>query len=215
MIDLLSVNNVIFTLFGYPMSLVEFLGTLFNLWCVWLVSVGSILTWPIGIVGVILFGVLFYQIQLYSDLLEQVYYFITGFIGWWMWKKGAKKDGEGLVVFRNTKKENLVSLVLIGIGTFLLSVVVSRVHIWFPAVFSVAASYPFLDALTTSMSFMAQWLMAKRKLESWILWIIVDVIGIGLYFAKGVVFVSLLYFVFLILASRGFFNWLKIWKSRE
>src|SRR5262245_63952313 len=88
----LRVETVLVTVFGYPMSYLEFTGTVFNLWSVWLVARKSILTWPVGIVGVILFGILFYQIQLYSDLVEQVYFLVTGFYGWWIWARGA---GEG------------------------------------------------------------------------------------------------------------------------
>lgn len=191
------------------MSLVELLGTIFNLWSVWLVAVGSILTWPIGIVGVILFGILFYQIQLYSDLLEQVYYLVTGFWGWWLWKKKSKTEGKVEVVV-SSRSENLTYLLVIGVGSVVLTAVVSRLHIWFPSIFLVAASYPFLDAITTVMSFLAQWLMARGRLESWILWIIVDVIGVGLYFVKGVVFVAALYGIFLVLATKGFINWKKM-----
>jgi len=67
------------------MSYLEFVGTLLNLWSVWLVTRNNILTWPVGNIGVIFFAVLFYQIRLYSDLIEQVYFLITGFYGWWAW----------------------------------------------------------------------------------------------------------------------------------
>src|SRR3989344_4392191 len=86
--DLLSVNTVFFTVLGYPMSYLEFFGTLFNLACVILVVRKNVWTWPVGIVGVVLFGILFYQIQLYSDLVEQGYYLITGFYFWWLWLHG-------------------------------------------------------------------------------------------------------------------------------
>lgn len=85
----------------------------------------------------------------------------------------------------------------------------SRINIYLPQYFPEPASFPYLDAFTTIMSFAATILMAKKKIECWYLWILVDIIGIGLYFAKEVVFVSALYLIFLILAAKGYFNWKK------
>lgn len=73
----LDINTTFFTVMGYPMSYIEFFGTIFNIICVYLVARNNIWNWPIGILGVILYIFLFYQIQLYSDLLEQVYFLIT------------------------------------------------------------------------------------------------------------------------------------------
>lgn len=84
------------------------------------------------------------------------------------------------------------------------------VHIWFPKVFPEAASYPYLDALTTIMSFVAMWLMVRKHIESWLYWIAVDVIGIWLYFTKDVKFISLLYVMLLFMAIRGFLNWISV-----
>ena len=212
---LLDVNTTFFTVLDYPMSYLEFFGTIFNLLCVWLVARNNIWNWPIGIVGVVLFGVLFYQIQLYSDLFEQFYYLITGFYGWWAWwyyrqdKKQAKE--KVLKISHNSQIHNLIYLGIIIISTFALTAFVSNIHIIFPNIFPVAASYPFLDAFTTVLSFVATILMIYKKIECWYLWIFVDIIGVWLYFAKGVVFISLLYFIFLILASKGLYNWLKIY----
>ncbi len=86
-------------------------------------------------------------------------------------------------------------------------VFVSRVHLYFPAAFPEEASFPYLDALTTAMSFTAMWLMARKRVESWLYWISVDVIGIGLYHAKAVDFIALLYVALLLLAVGGFLSW--------
>jgi nicotinamide mononucleotide transporter len=83
----------------------------------------------------------------------------------------------------------------------------TNIHNLLPSLFSEPASYPFLDAFTTVMSFAAQLLMAHKRLESWVLWIVVDVIGIGLYWEKDVAFIALLYAVFLLLACRGLYDW--------
>ena len=91
----------------------------------------------------------------------------------------------------------------------LLGGIMSRVHGWMPTFFPEAASYPYIDSLTTVMSFVAMWLMARKHIESWIYWIIVDIIGIGLYYVKEAKFISLLYVLLLVLASRGLINWIR------
>lgn len=205
--DLLSVNTVFFTVLGYPMSYLEFFGTLFNLACVILVIRKNIWTWPVGIVGVVLFGILFYQIQLYSDLVEQVYYFITGFYGWVLWSRIKNKNILGIK--RSTSTETLWTIGIIVVGTAVLGYLMSNIHVWFADIFPEPASFPYVDAGTTVMSFAAQFLMAHKRLENWWLWIAVDVVAIVLYAVKGVMFVSLLYAIFLVLATNGYFVWRK------
>lgn len=208
-----SVDHIFFTLWGYPMSYVEFFGTLLNLAAVWMVAHRNIWTWPVGIIAVILFGILFWQIQLYSDFLEQAYYLATNIFGWWLWiRRGpntATPGTQNLQPRWMPKKGLAASLLIISVFTLLLGYAMERIHLWFPKWVTEPASYPYLDAFTTVSSFVAQLLMAYVKLESWLIWIVVDVIGVGLYYAKHVWFVALLYFVFLIIATIGFRNWYK------
>jgi nicotinamide mononucleotide transporter len=207
MTALFRVETVFVTLFGYPMSYLELAGTVFNLWSVWLVARKNILTWPVGVVGVILFAILFYQIQLYSDLVEQVYFLVTGFYGWWIWGRTAGGGERTVPITRSGAAGVATSLAIVAGGTAAMGYLMAHIHRLLPALFPQPASYPYLDALTTVMSFVATILMAHKQVECWYLWIAVDVIGIGLYFAKGVVFVSLLYLVFLVLATRGLLTW--------
>jgi len=86
----LSVDTVFFTVLGYPMSYIELVGTILYLLSVWLISRRNILTWPVGIVSVLLYMVLFYQIRLYSDAMEQVYYLGAGAGGWWYWSRSVR-----------------------------------------------------------------------------------------------------------------------------
>jgi len=215
MLSFFDINNIFFTLWDYPMSYLEFFGTILNIISVWLVVKHKIWTWPIGIVAVVLFGVLFYQIQLYSDLIEQIYYFITGFYGWWAWSRYGKKDKEDkpVKISFNTIESNIKYVVVIVIATLIMGYYVGRLHIYFPNIFLEAASYPYLDAFTTVMSFVATILMIRKKIESWYLWIIVDIIGIALYFIKEVKFISILYLIFLVMASSGLYRWSKEFKK--
>lgn len=213
--QLLSVNTTFFTIFNYPMSYIEFFGTLFNLACVYLVVKKNILNWPIGIVGVVLFGILFYQLQLYADLFEQVYYFVTGFMGWYAWTKSRPKDDEDVVVKQNTTKQNIAWLAGIAAFTALGTWAMSNIHIWLPALFPTPASLPLLDVWTTIMSFAAQLLLVKQRIENWVLWIVVDIIAVGLYWYKGVPVVALLYAIFLLLATSGLISWYKTLKGAQ
>jgi nicotinamide mononucleotide transporter len=213
MSNLFSVNNIVFTVFGYPLSYIELVGTVFYLWSVWLIAQRRIWTWPVGIVSVILYMMLFYQIRLYSDALEQVYYLGASIYGWWSWSHSPKEDGTILNVSFSSAMWLVVWIVLTAVVGFGLGGFMSGAHDRFPGIFPEAASYPYLDALTTIMSFTAMWLMARRRIESWIYWIVVDVIGIGLYYAKAVKFVALLYVILLFLAVKGFVSWLRIRES--
>jgi nicotinamide mononucleotide transporter len=209
----LSIENIAFTVIGYPMSYVELFGTILTLWSVWLIAKRRVLTWPVGIVSSVLYLVLFYQIKLYSDTIEQIYYIITNIYGWWAWDKSPKDNGQVIGVRYSNRNRIMQWIVLTLVVSAIAGFLMSRIHILLPAQFPEPAALPYLDALTTIMSFTATWLMIQKKVECWIYWIIVDVIGIGLYFVKDVKFVALLYVVLLILAINGFRLWHKTNKT--
>lgn len=214
--NLFSINTIVFTFMGYPMSYIEFFGTVFNLACVWLAAKNKISNWPIGIVGIVLYLSLFYQVQLYSDFFEQIYFLVMSFYGWYVWAniKGKNKDKEGgLKISYNTALVNVIYLVAMAAGTIGLTYFMARIHIYFPKYFPVAASYPLMDAFTTVMSFAATILMARKKVECWYLWILVDVIGIWLYYVKGVKFIALEYVIFLVMATSGLVVWMKEYRG--
>ncbi len=209
--NFLSVDNIAFTVLGYPLSYVELIGTLLYLWSVWLIAQRQMLTWPIGIVSVFLYMLLFYQIQLYADAIEQIYYLGASVYGWWLWSRTAQAvnnpDDDTQRVFYSSAR----TIVMVLVGTLVLSALtgylISQAHVLLPAVFTAPAAVPYLDSLTTIMSFTAMLMMAQKRTESWIYWIVVDVIGIGLYYARDVRFISLLYVILLVLAIRGFIGW--------
>lgn len=211
----LSVDTTFFTILGYPMSYIEFVGTVLYLWSVWLIAKRNVLTWPVGIVSVVLYMALFYQIRLYSDALEQIYYLGACAYGWWFWSRSRPEMGVVSDVSFSSRRALLAWLALTAALSIALGGVMSHVHVWAPAAFPEPAAYPYLDALTTIMSLIAMWLMARKHVESWVYWIVVDVIGIGLYFDKGIKFVSLLYVLLLVLAIKGLVGWRKAARSRD
>lgn len=219
MLQLLDVNTVFFTILDYPMSFVEFFGTIFTASSVYLAAKNKLSTWPIGIIGIILYAFLFYQVHLYSDLIEQIYYFITSFWGWWLWthpnNSETKDVNQELKVGYVKQSYNLEAIATIALLSIIFGYAMTQIHLWLPDLFPEPASFPYLDAFTTVMSFVATIYLAKRKIESWYLWILVDIIGVWLYYQKGVVFISLLYLAFLLNAIKGYFEWVKTYKSYE
>ena len=211
LLALFDVNKSIFTLMGYPMSAVELFGTLFNLASVALMARRHIWTWPLGIIGVILFAVLFYQIRLYGDFFEQIYYLAASIYGWWLWRRGREKSAKNRLGF--SSRYGIVSgLAITLVGGLILGWALGELPHMVPAFFPEPPSYPYLDAVTTVGSFVAMVLEAKRRLESWIYWTWINVAGIWLYVIKGVPFVAVVYGLFLVLGLYGYWQW---WRARS
>jgi nicotinamide mononucleotide transporter len=215
MLSLLSVNTIMITVGEYALSYIEFVGTILYFASVWLIARKNMLTWPIGIVSVILYGILFYQIQLYSDMIEQFYYLVVSVYGWIVWDRNRASNNDQTV---SSEFSRTPAIIVWASATLILAVLMSlgvaRFHLWLPRLFPVAADYPFLDALTTVMSFAAMLLMARRRTESWVYWIIVDVIGIGLYWVKDVRFIAIQYVVLLGMAAYGLLHWVRRQRDR-
>ncbi len=207
-----DIENIFFTIWGYDMSYLEFFGTLSGTVAVWLSAKASIWNWPIGIVNVVLFFFLFYQVQLYPDMFLQVFYFATNLVGWWRWAN--PKPGEENV--RNQLKASymgwkpFLSVATIGaLGTYAAGTFAKNLHELFPTVFNLPSAFPYSDSFVTVMSIITTFLMIQKKIESWIIWIVVDATAAYLYFAKGIKFVGLEYLIFCFIASYGLWNWMR------
>ena len=181
------------------MNPVEIAATIFGLLCVWLTVKQNIWCWPTGLVMVVLYIFIFYEAKLYSDVILQVFYIFVQFYGWYYWLHGGKNRSE--VPVTKMTKTALTVWTLIGIvGTLGWGYFMNRFT---------DASIPYGDAFTTVISIVAQWLMAKKVLESWWYWIAVDVVAVGVYFVKGLYLTTGLYAVFLGLAIAGYIAWRK------
>jgi nicotinamide mononucleotide transporter len=205
--DFFSVEKIFLSIGDYPLSYIEFFGTILYFVSVFLISRKNIFTWPIGILSVILYGILFYQIRLYSDMLEQAYYLIISIIGWITWKNKMVKNQPVETVW-SSKAGILAGILTTIAGTAVLSFFTFNFHTWFPKIFYEPASYPIIDALTTVMSFVAMYLTTVRKNEGWLYWIIVDIMAIWLYWIKDVRFISIQYVFLLGMALYGFIYWI-------
>jgi nicotinamide mononucleotide transporter len=165
----------------------------------------SIWNYPFGIVMVTMYGVVFFQARLFSDALLQVFFFVVQIYGWWVWYHA--RDSAGLV-----KVEVMsASSRLIWLGVI---VAATATEGWYLAHYT-SDSAPWMDANTTAMSVVAQYLLSIRKIENWILWIVTDVVQIGLYYWKGLYPTTGLYILFLILSSVGLYEWLREWRAHR
>ena len=211
-----DVNTELFNVLGYSMSYIEFFGVLSGLISVWLSAKANIWSWLIGLVNVILSFCLYYQVQLYPDMFLQVFFFITNIIGWWRWAnpKPGEEDRKLELKVSYMKRDQLILTCTIGIlGTFALGKFAINLHELFPVVFSIPSAYPYIDSFITVMSIIATFYMIQKKIECWIIWIIVDMIATCLYYIKGVKFYSLEYLIFTLIASYGLLTWIKEYNS--
>jgi len=176
---------------------IEATAVVFGLLCVWLTIRQNIWCWPTGLIQVLLYIVIFYKALLYSDMLLHIIYVVMQIYGWYHWLYGGKGKTELKV---STLSRSLLSMWIgIGVlGTFLWGFLMARYT---------NAAVPYADAFTTVASLIAQWLMARKRLESWWFWIAVDIVAVGVYLYKSLYLTMGLYVVFLVLATMGYFRW--------
>ncbi len=183
----------------------EITAACFGLLCVWLVIRQNIWCWPTGLVMVTLYIVIFYQARLYSDMGLQVVYIVLQVYGWWYWLRGGR-EAQPPPVTRLSRGGWLLWPAVALAGTAILGFTMHRYT---------DADLPYPDAATTVLSLIAQYLMARKILESWLAWIIVDVLAIGIYLAKELYPTAVLYAVFLVLATLGLIAWTRSIQARS
>lgn len=179
------------------MGIVEILGFVSGALCVWLVARQNVWNWPIGIANNITFLILFWAAGIYADAGLQVVYLGLALYGWWAWLRGGIEH-TALTVTRTTRDQWIVLVVAGFAGTVGLTILLDTVT---------DSSVPLPDAVTTVLSLLATWGQARKKLESWWLWIAADVIYIPLYAYKDLWLTAALYLGFLALCVLGLRNW--------
>ena len=200
-----EIANTAFTIMGYPISYVELIGTVFGLVSVYFASRANMLTWGTGIVNEVFLFLLFFQVHLYADMFLQVYFFVVTLYGWYNWHTVT---AENKITSINNRARVLNATIIIGCS-LLSGFLIKDLHLYLPNHFKNAASYPYIDSLVMVLSIVATILLAKKKIENWYLWILVDAICVMLYYKKGIYFLSLEYLIFLGLASYGLYHWRK------
>ena len=178
------------------LSLTEVLGFATGGLSVWLVVKENVWTWPVGIANNVFFLVLFWDAKLFADMGLQVVYIVLSLAGLWYWLRGGG-GGRRRRIGRVGAVEAAAVAAATAVATAALTAYLERI----------GDAAPLLDALTTSLSLAATYLLARKLIENWALWIAADVIYVPLYLSKGLPLTALLYAVFLAMCVRGVVEW--------
>lgn len=180
--------------------LIELIAVSFGIASVIFAKNENILVFPTGIISTILYIIICYKFILYGDMLINIYYTLMSLYGWYLWS--FKVSGENVVI-TTSKKDDVAKSIFIFLSTI---VIISCIYVYFDRMRNMT---DYLDTFTTAIFFTAMWLMANKKIEHWIFWIIGNLISIPLYFVKGLGFSSIQFTIFLILAIIGYMEWKK------
>tara|TARA_R110000868_G_scaffold259361_16_gene517531 strand:- start:1589 stop:2224 length:636 start_codon:yes stop_codon:yes gene_type:complete len=184
----------------YQTTVLEWIAVITGLMSVWFSMKENILVYPTGIISVLIYVYFGFNYQLYADMGVNSYYFVMSIYGWYHWTNTKDANREQIPVTKNTFKDWLISFSIL-ISSFLILV--------FVLMNFTDSDVPILDATTTCFAILGMWLMAQKKLENWIAWIITDLISIPLYFYKGLVLTSFQFLFFTGLAFAGYLAWKK------
>ena len=183
----------------------EIIAVFFGFLSVWFSKNNNILVFPTGLINTSIFVYLLFKWSLLGDMLINAYYFIMSIYGWYFWLKGTNNTVSPISKVSN-KDIRIVVLLFISSSIF-----VSLVYSFFDK-WETIVSY--IDILTTAIFFAAMWLMAKRKVESWIFWIVGNIISVPLYLHKGLAFTSIQYFIFTVIAIAGYIKWKELYNKQ-
>jgi nicotinamide mononucleotide transporter len=178
-------------------SCLEAVAVVFGIVSVYLSTRENIWSWPTALVNVALFTVLFLRSGLYSDTGLQVVYFGLSVYGWYEWLYGGA--GHTAIAVSRTSARSWVILAVVAVVMWgALGAITSRLP---------GTALPYVDAATTTVSLIAQWMMTRKQLENWVLWIAVDIVYIGMFIFKGLYLTAVNYGIYLVLAVMGYVSW--------
>jgi nicotinamide mononucleotide transporter pnuC len=200
---------------GVPTHLVvlEIIGVIFGFLSVWYARKGNIWVYPTGIISTMLFVYLLWHYVLWGDMLINVYYTIMSIYGWVLWARNAQ---DNIITISRTTPADWKTAALLGAFSFLFVIGVYYLKPFIKNDFSLQGvtlgfhnflPTEYVDVFTTAIFLVGMWLMAKRKIENWLFWIVGDLISIPLYYIKGMVFTSFQYLLFTIIAIMGYLEW--------
>lgn len=175
----------------------EGIAVIFGLLSVWYARKENILVYPTGIINVLLYVYICFFAGLYADMGINAFYFIMSVYGWYNW---ARYD-------ENKKHIPISALSLKGWAIAIAGVILFFIPITFLLIRFTDSTVPVWDGFTTAVFIISMWLMALKKIENWVGWIVGDILVIPLFFSKGLVLSSFQYVVFLILAVMGYIEW--------
>lgn len=161
----------------------------------------NILVYPTGLISTLIFIYILYNFKLYGEFIINIYYSVMSILGWYLWSKRTNGQEEFPISIMNLKEYKISGLIFTVTILF-----IALVYHFFDKFTDLTA---YVDAFTTALFFVGMWLMAKRKIENWIVWIVADIISVPLYYYKGLTVSSLQFIVFTIIAILGYLEWRK------
>jgi|TARA_X000001036_G_scaffold113129_1_gene105986 nicotinamide mononucleotide transporter len=179
----------------------EIIAVVFGILSVWFSKKNNILVYPTGMISTSIFTYLLFKWSLLGDMMINAYYFMMSIYGWYIWTR--KVNNIVTPISKVSSPEKITSLIIFFFSLSFVYGIYNYFDKW--------GSYTsYIDNFTTAIFFVAMWLMANRKIESWIFWIIGNIISIPLYFYKGLTFTSIQYIIFTVIAISGYYTWKKI-----
>lgn len=179
----------------------EFFAFVFGIISVVYAKKENILVYPTGIICTVITIYLLYRAQYFGDMMMNIYYSIMSIYGWWNWSR--IKDNRYIVLITNTSKREYLTSAFFFFLTIAITFFVYKMNL------EILHISNYIDIFTSGIFFTAMWLMANKKIECWIFWIIGDIITVPLYGYRGLGMLSLQYMIFLILAIQGYYEWKK------
>jgi len=179
----------------------EVLGTIVSLIYLYFSIKQNIWLWPLGLISSAIYVYVFFKAGIYADMALQVYYVVISVYGWYYWNQKVVEDENEHLKVHSTEKQTAVYILLI---TAVLFVIISQILIRFTD-----SQIPYWDAFTTAASITATWMLAKKYIEHWLVWFVVDTVSSGVYVYKGLYFTVFLYLVYTVMAVVGYFQWKK------
>ena len=184
-------------------TILEWVAVVAGFLCIYLAAKETVWNWPISIISVVAYGFLFFREAMYGDMTLQVYFLFTAFYGWYFWLK--KKVNHHRPITRLTQKEWLLVMLFIPLLSFLLG--------WFMDHYT-NSTVPYADGFCTSVSFVAQFLLTRKVLENWLLWVFVNICYVPLFIYKNLNLSAILYLVLIVIAFKGYLDWRKTYREQ-
>jgi len=181
-------------------NIIEIIGTVAGLIFLYLEIKQNKWLWPVGLLTSVMYIYVFFVAKLYADMSLQFYYVFISIYGWIIWSYGSNQSKKELPVTHLSRK---LFLILFGVS-MAIYVFISYVLVNFTD-----GSVPYWDAFTTALSIVATWMLARKILEQWLVWVVVNAVSLGLYIYKGLYPTSILFFFYTVLAIIGYLQWKK------
>ena len=187
----------------------QIIGIVLGLLYLWLEYKADIRLWIVGLVMPVVHGVLYFKSGLYADCSMQVYYVLAGLYGLAVWSRGGGKSE------KRSERVEIGHTPLRMVPLLVVAYAAAQAAIYFLLTNFTNSTVPFWDSMTTALCIVAYWMLSRKYVEQWLVWLAVDAITVGLYVYKGIPFTAGLYALYCVLAVVGYRRWLKLIEVRN